>query len=145
MAHYETVLIARQDVSAAQVETIADMAQEILTEAGGSIARREYWGLRALAYRIKKNRKGHYVMFNLETGPEALKEYERIMGLNEDVLRFMNIRIEEVEEGPSIMMQVKTERPTRGGRDDRDDRNSGERNSGKAESNDNAADEKSEG
>ena len=67
------------------------------------------------------------------------------MGLNEDVLRFMNIRIEEVEEGPSIMMQVKTERPTRGGRDDRDDRNSGERNSGKAESNDNAADEKSEG
>jgi small subunit ribosomal protein S6 len=80
-------------------------------------------------------------MFNLETGPEALKEYERIMGLNEDVLRFMNIRIEEVEEGPSIMMQVKTERPTRSGRDDRD---SGERNSGKAESNDSAADEKSE-
>ena len=69
------------------------------------------------------------------------------MGLNEDVLRFLNIRIEEVEEGPSIMMQVKTERPTRGGRDDRDDRddrNSGDRNSSKAESNDSAADEKSE-
>jgi small subunit ribosomal protein S6 len=144
MRLYESVLIARQDITAAQVETMADEFAEIITSAGGSIKKREYWGLRALAYRIKKNRKGHYVMFNLETGPEALKEYERIMGLNEDVLRFMNIRIEEVEEGPSIMMQVKTERPTRGGRDDRDDRDSGERNSGKAESNDSAADEKSE-
>jgi small subunit ribosomal protein S6 len=80
-------------------------------------------------------------MLNLETGPEALKEYERIMGLNEDVLRFLNIRIEEVEEGPSIMMQAKTERPTRGGREDRD---SGDRNPGKAESNDSTADGKSE-
>ena len=140
MRLYESVLIARQDITAAQVETIADEFAEIITSAGGSIKKREYWGLRALAYRIKKNRKGHYVMFNLETGPEALKEYERIMGLNEDVLRFMNIRIEEVEEGPSIMMQAKTERPARGGRDDRDDRD----NSGKAESNDSADDEKSE-
>ena len=144
MRLYESVLIARQDITAAQVETMADEFAEIITSAGGSIKKREYWGLRALAYRIKKNRKGHYVMLNLETGPEALKEYERIMGLNEDVLRFMNIRIEEVEEGPSIMMQVKTERPTRGGRDDRDERDSSERNSGKAESNDSAADEKSE-
>ena len=80
-------------------------------------------------------------MFNLETGPEALKEFERIMGLNEDVLRFLNIRIEEVDEGPSIMMQVKTERPTRGGRDDRD---SIDQNVGKAESNEGAAEEKSE-
>ena len=141
MRLYESVLIARQDITAAQVETMADEFAEIITSAGGSIKKREYWGLRALAYRIKKNRKGHYVMFNLETGPEALKEYERIMGLNEDVLRFMNIRIEEVEEGPSIMMQVKTERPARGGRDDRD---SGDRNSGKVESNDSADDEKSE-
>ena len=69
--------------------------------------KREYWGLRALAYRIKKNRKGHYIMFNMETGPEALSEYERILGLNEDVLRFLNIRIDEVPEGPSIMMQAK--------------------------------------
>lgn len=144
MRLYESVLIARQDITAAQVESMADEFAGIITSAGGSIKKREYWGLRALAYRIKKNRKGHYVMFNLETGPEALKEYERIMGLNEDVLRFLNIRIEEVEEGPSIMMQVKTERPTRGGRDDRDDRDSGDRNPGKAESNDSAADEKSE-
>ena len=140
MRLYESVFIARQDITTAQVETMADEFAGIITSAGGSIKKREYWGLRALAYRIKKNRKGHYVMFNLETGPEALKEYERIMGLNEDVLRFMNIRIEEVEEGPSIMMQVKTERPARGGRDDRDDRD----NSGKAESNDSADDEKSE-
>ena len=80
-------------------------------------------------------------MFNFETGPEALMEYERIMGLNEDVLRFLNIRVEEGDEGPSIMMQVKTERPTRGGRDDRD---SIDQNVGKAESNDSAAEEKSE-
>ena len=144
MRLYESVLIARQDITAAQVETMADEFAEIITSAGGSIKKREYWGLRALAYRIKKNRKGHYIMFNLETGPEALKEYERVMGLNEDVLRFLNIRIEEVEEGPSIMMHVKNERPTRGGRDDRDDRDSGNQDPGKVESNDSAADEKSE-
>ena len=96
---------------------MADEFAGIITAAGGSIHKREYWGLRSLAYRIKKNRKGHYVMFNLETGSEALKEYERIMGLNEDVLRFLNIRIEEVEEGPSIIMQAKAERPSRGPRD----------------------------
>jgi small subunit ribosomal protein S6 len=144
MRLYESVLIARQDITAAQVETMGDELAEIITSAGGSIKKREYWGLRALAYRIKKNRKGHYVMFNLETGPEALKEYERIMGLNEDVLRFLNIRIEEVEEGPSIMMQINTARPTRGGRADRDDRDSGDRYLGKAESNDSFANEKSE-
>ena len=124
MRLYESVLIARQDITAAQVETMADEFSEIITSAGGSIKKREYWGLRTLAYRIKKNRKGHYVMFNLETDSDTLKEYERIMGLNEDVLRFMNIRIEEVDEAPSIMMQAKSERPSRGSRDDyrRDDR-----------------------
>jgi small subunit ribosomal protein S6 len=118
MRLYESVFIARQDVTTAQVETMADEFSEIITSAGGSIKKREYWGLRALAYRIKKNRKGHYVMFNMETGPEALKEYERLMGLNEDVLRFLNIRVEEVEDSPSIMMQAKTDRPQRSGRDD---------------------------
>ena len=113
MRLYESVFIARQDITSAQVEAMADEFAEIITSAGGSIKKREYWGLRSLAYRIKKNRKGHYVMFNLETGPEALREYERIMGLNEDVLRFLNLNIEEVEEGPSIMMQAKTERSSR--------------------------------
>jgi len=126
MRLYESVFIARQDITTAQVETMADEFSEIITSAGGSIKKREYWGLRALAYRIKKNRKGHYVMFNMETEPEALKEYERLMGLNEDVLRFLNIRIEEVEDSPSIMMQAKTDRPQRSGRDDVD---SGERSS----------------
>ena len=117
MRLYESVFIARQDITSAQVEAMADEFAKIITSAGGSIKKREYWGLRSLAYRIKKNRKGHYVMFNLETGPEALREYERIMGLNEDVLRFLNLNIEEVEEGPSIMMQAKTERSSRGQRD----------------------------
>jgi len=120
MRLYESVFIARQDITSAQVEAMADEFAEIITSAGGSIKKREYWGLRSLAYRIKKNRKGHYVMFNLETGPEALREYERIMGLNEDVLRFLNLNIEEVEEGPSIMMQAKTERSSRGQRDHSD-------------------------
>ena len=124
MRLYESVFIARQDVSSAQVEAMADEFAGIITSTGGSIKKREYWGLRTLAYRIKKNRKGHYVLFNMETDSETLKEYERIMGLNEDVLRFMNIRIEEVDEAPSIMMQAKSERPSRGPRDDdrRDDR-----------------------
>ena len=120
MRLYESVFIARQDITSAQVEAMADEFAEIITSAGGSIKKREYWGLRSLAYRIKKNRKGHYVMFNLETEPEALHEYERIMGLNEDVLRFLNLNIEEVEEGPSIMMQAKTERSSRGQRDQTD-------------------------
>ena len=122
MRLYESVFIARQDISATQVESMADEFAGIITSAGGEIKKREYWGLRSLAYRIKKNRKGHYIMFNMETDSDTLKEYERIMGLNEDVLRFLNIRIEEVEEGPSVIMQSKNERPTRGpregGRDD---------------------------
>ena len=120
MRLYESVFIARQDITSAQVEAMADEFAGIITSAGGSIKKREYWGLRSLAYRIKKNRKGHYVMFNMETGPEALREYERIMGLNEDVLRFLNLNIEEVEDGPSIMMQAKTERSSRGQRDHAD-------------------------
>ena len=117
MRLYESVFIARQDITSAQVEAMADDFAEIITSAGGSIKKREYWGLRSLAYRIKKNRKGHYVMFNMETGPEALREYERIMGLNEDILRFLNLNVREIEDGPSIMLQAKTERSSRGQRD----------------------------
>ena len=117
MRLYESVFIARQDVSTAQVETLTKGFTAIIENGGGKILKHEYWGLRILAYRIKKNRKGHYVMLNLETYPDTLAEYERIMGLNEDVLRFMNIAIEEVEEGPSVMMQAA--RPERGGRGER--------------------------
>ena len=119
MRLYESVVIARQDVSTTQVETLIDEFSAIIEKAGGSIHKKEFWGLRGLAYRIKKNRKGHYVMLNIETDSETLNEFERIMGLNEDVLRFMTIAIEEVDPEPSVMMQVKTER---GGKERRDDR-----------------------
>jgi len=119
MRLYESVIIARQDVSTTQVETLIDEFSAIIEKTGGSIHKKEFWGLRGLAYRIKKNRKGHYVMLNIETDSETLNEFERIMGLNEDVLRFMTIAIEEVDPEPSVMMQVKTER---GGKDRRDDR-----------------------
>ena len=117
MRLYESVFIARQDVSTTQVENLTREFSAVIENGGGKIHKHEYWGLRTLAYRVKKNRKGHYVMLNLETAPETLVEYERILGLNEDVLRFMNITIDEALEDPSIMMQaVKSER---GGRGDR--------------------------
>ena len=126
MRLYESVFIARQDISTTQVENLTKEFSDIIENGGGKIHKHEYWGLRTLAYRVKKNRKGHYVMLNLETDPETLAEYERIIGLNEDVLRFMNITVEEVIEGPSIMMQ--TAKPERGGRGDRGDRSPSGRN-----------------
>ena len=146
MRLYESVFIARQDISAAQVEAMADDFAGIITSAGGSIQKREYWGLRSLAYRIKKNRKGHYILFNMETDAETMKEYERVMGLNEDVLRFLNIRIEEVQEGPSIIMQSKNERPSRGPREGgRDDDRSEASKDVAAPKSDDGATESSEG
>jgi len=123
MRLYESVFIARQDVSASHVEGLTKDFTAIIENGGGKIHKHEYWGLRSLAYRIKKNRKGHYVMLNLEADSETLAEYERIMGLNEDILRFMSVTIEAVEEGPSVMMQSgRSERGGRGaGRDDRAD------------------------
>ena len=117
MRLYESVFIARQDISITQVDNLTKEFSAIIENGGGKIHKHEYWGLRTLAYRVKKNRKGHYVMLNVETDPETLVEYERIMGLNEDILRFMNITIEEIQEGPSIMMQVA--KPERGGRGER--------------------------
>ena len=129
MRLYESVFIARQDVSTTQVENLTKEFSAIIESGGGKIHKHEYWGLRTLAYRVKKNRKGHYVMLNLETNPETLAEYERIMGLNEDILRFMNIAIDEVLEDPSIMMQAaKSERGGRSERSDRSDRSSSGRN-----------------
>ena len=123
MRLYESVFIARQDVSTQLVETLTKDFSAIIENGGGKIHKHEYWGLRALAYRVKKNRKGHYVMLNIEADNDTLREYERIMGLNEDILRFMNISIEEVEEGPSVMMQAqKADRSPRGERSDRGDR-----------------------
>ena len=111
MRLYECVIIGRQDVSSGHVEELVNEFCSIIEKDGGSIKKREYWGLRSLAYRIKKNRKGHYILLNFETNSKTLKEFERVMGLNEDILRFMTIVIDAVEENPSVMMQTKPERP----------------------------------
>ena len=110
MRLYECVIIGRQDVSSGHIEELVNEFCSIIEKDGGSVKKREYWGLRSLAYRIKKNRKGHYILLNFETNPNTLKEFERVMGLNEDILRFMTIVIDAVEENPSVMMQTKPER-----------------------------------
>ena len=125
MPYYENVFIARQDISAAQVDAHADAFSEIITGAGGQIHRREYWGLKSLQYRIKKNRKGHYVLLNIECTSEAMQEMERQMRLNEDLLRHLTVRTDEIPEGQSVMTQGRgdRERATRDG-DDRPPRES---------------------
>jgi small subunit ribosomal protein S6 len=117
MPFYESVFIARQDVPAAQVETLATSFADIVRAQGGQVAKTEQWGLRNLTYRIKKNKKGHYVLFNLDAPPAAVTELERNMRLNEDVLRFLTVRVEELETGPSAMMR----------KDERGDRPFGDR------------------
>jgi small subunit ribosomal protein S6 len=104
MPFYENVFIARQDISSAQVDALADAFTTVVTEHGGQITKREYWGLRNISYRIKKNRKGHYMMFNLDAPPAAVSELERNMRINEDVLRYLTVRVDELEAGPSAVM-----------------------------------------
>ncbi|MBT6090265.1 MAG: 30S ribosomal protein S6, partial [Rhodospirillaceae bacterium] len=111
MPLYESVVIARQDISATQVDTLADELTKIIEENGGSVAKREHWGLRSLTFRIKKNRKGHYVLFNVDAPAAAVSEFERRMRLNEDVLRYLTIRVDEHEEGQSSILTNKG-RPT---------------------------------
>jgi small subunit ribosomal protein S6 len=120
--YYESVFIARPDISAAQVEALTESLTTITSENGGSVTKNEYWGLKTLTYRIKKNRKGHYSLLNLDAPPAAIKELERNMLLNEDILRFMTIRVDELEVEPSVMMRNKGARDDRPRRDDRDDR-----------------------
>ena len=113
MPLYENVFIARQDISGAQVDQLADTFTQLIADQGGEIKKREYWGLRNLAYRMNKNRKGHYVLFNIEAPPPAIAELERTMRINEDVLRYLTLRVDSHEEGPSPVMQ------SRGSREDR--------------------------
>jgi len=122
MSYYECVFIARQELSTTQAEQLTDQMAEILVKNGGEVKGREYWGLKNLAYRIKKNRKGHYTMFHMDAPSDAVIEMERNMGLSEDVLRHLTIRLDELPEGPSIMMQAKSDRGDRGRRPDRPDR-----------------------
>ena len=126
MPFYENVFIARQDISAAQVEALADGFTTLVTEHGGQVSKREYWGLRNIAYRIKKNRKGHYVMLNLDAPPAAVNELERNMRINEDVIRYLTVRVEALEEGPSAVMQSR-------GRGEERDRERGRRGYGDRE------------
>jgi small subunit ribosomal protein S6 len=112
MAYYENVFIARQEISAAQVDALSDQFTAVLSENGGGVKKKEYWGLKTLAYRIKKNRKGHYVLLNIDAPPAAVQEMERQMRINEDILRFLTVRVDELEEGQSAMLQSR-------GREDR--------------------------
>ncbi|WP_028465584.1 MULTISPECIES: 30S ribosomal protein S6 [Nisaea] len=116
MPLYESVFIARQDISSAQAEQLTTEFSEIITNMGGEIKNTEFWGLRSLSYKIKKNRKGHYVLLHMEAPAEAITEMERLMRLNEDVLRYITLRMEELPEGPSAIVLAKTERTDRGGR-----------------------------
>ncbi len=116
MPYYENVFIARQDVSAAQVDGLADQFAGIIEQNGGKITKREYWGLKSLAYTIRKNRKGHYVLFNIDAPPAAVGEMERGMRLNEDVLRHLTVRLDELDSEPSVMMRNKGQRDDRGRR-----------------------------
>ncbi len=134
MPFYESVFIARQEVSATQVDSIADSFGELIGKHGGQVTKREYWGLKNLAYRIKKNRKGHYVLLNIDAPSAAVQEYERNMRFHEDILRYLTVRMDELEEAPSAMMQGRTrERATRD-RHDRDDRPAAQAGGAKADS-----------
>ena len=113
MALYEHIFIARQDISAQQVEGLVDLAQAVLEENGGKITKNEYWGLKSLAYRVKKNRKGHYAFMKTDSKASAVQEMERLMRLHEDVMRIMTIKVEEHKEGPSVQMQKREDRGER--------------------------------
>jgi small subunit ribosomal protein S6 len=117
MAFYENVFIARQDLAQAQVDALADQFTETLKTLGGEVKKREYWGLRSLTFRIKKNRKAHYVLLCVDAPAKAITEMERQMGLSEDVLRHLTVRVEAIDEAPSAMMQKRDEREGRGDRE----------------------------
>ena len=113
MAIYECVYIARQELTAAQAEQLSKDLTKIVSFNSGEIKRQEYWGLRNLAYKIRKNRKGHYTMFHIEAPASAIEELERNMRLNEDILRYLTVKIDKLPDGPSVMMTARPDRPRR--------------------------------
>ena len=139
MPFYENVFIVRQDASTQQAEALAQQFADLLKANGGEAVRNEMWGLRSLTYRIKKNRKGHYVLLNISAPPAAINELERHQRINEDVIRYLTVRVEKLEDGPSAMLQSRGrddrprregdrfERPERGERFDRGERRPRER------------------
>ena len=116
MAFYEHVFLTRQDVSAQRVDELVEQFKGVIEAGGGALGKTEYWGLKSLAFRINKNRKAHYSLMNIDAPHQAVSEMERQMGLNEDVLRFLTIRVDELEDEPSVQMQKK-ERDERRRRD----------------------------
>ena len=105
MPLYEHVYLARQDASAQQVEELTTHLKSVIEGLGGSVAKTEYWGVKSLSYRLRKNRRAHFTLMNLDAPPAVINEIERLERLNEDVLRYLTIRVEEHEEGPSAMMR----------------------------------------
>jgi small subunit ribosomal protein S6 len=128
MPLYEHVYLVRQDVTAQQVEALTEQLKGVLAGRGGKAAKTEYWGVKSLAYRIKKNRKAHFSLLNIEAPAEAVVEMERQLSLNEDVIRFLTLRVDELEDGPSAMLRKREDSDRdergerRGGRFDRGDR-----------------------
>ena len=108
MPFYENVFIARQDLTPAKVAELTDKYASVVESMGGKVSKRENWGLRNLAYKIQKNRKGYYMLMNIDAPADAIIEMERLMRLDENLIRYLTIRVEELEEGPSVMMEAKS-------------------------------------
>jgi len=119
MALYEHVFLVRPDVSGTQVDALVAQFKGVIEEGGGTVDKTEYWGLKSLTYRIKKNRKAHFTLLNITSAPPALAEMERQMRLSDDVIRFMTLKVDEHETEPSVMMQKRDDRRGGGRRDDR--------------------------
>jgi small subunit ribosomal protein S6 len=105
MPLYEHVYLARQDVSAQQVEELTAQFTGVIEQMGGKVTKNEYWGVKSLSFRIRKNRKAHFTLLNVDAPPAALTEIERQQRINEDILRYLTVRVDELEEGPSAMMR----------------------------------------
>jgi ribosomal protein S6 len=116
MPFYEHVMIARQDLSGAQAEGLVDHFSTILSDNGGKVVGTEYWGVKTMAYKINKNRKGHYAFLRTEAPAEAVQEMERLARLHDDVMRLLTVKVEGHEEGPSVQMQKRDDRGDRGDR-----------------------------
>ena len=125
MALYENVFIARQDVPTTQVEALTKQFTDLVIAQGGTVSKNEYWGLRSLTFRIQKNRKGHYTLLNIDAPSAAVKELERTMSINEDIIRYLTVRVDSLEEGPSAVMQRSSEKADRPGGDRGGDRDRG--------------------
>ena len=110
MALYESVIIGRQDLTPGQFETLLEKFIAVIQSFKGEIKKRENWGIRNLAYKINKNRKGHYMLLNIDGPPEAIQEYERLMRLDEDIIRFLTIKIKSIDEKPSSLMANKSDK-----------------------------------